>query len=304
MNLCTSTLSGYDFDQAIEIAQLSGCQGIELRISDEYHVSLQQALRNGHSIYQAVKAKNLELSVLNSDISVEDTDAVDQLLKAAVIMRTSQVRVVLPRATHRTEALQSITNEGTLSYENQNQPTEIVDRLRVCLKKLEAKAERAGVQILLELHRGTVMSSFSSAYFLVMDLNPEWIGITFNPANMHVDLNEDWKFGLSLIGNHIANVHVKDVLWKQLDEGRARSWQSLEQRMIDWGELITLLDQTGYTGNYAIEDFIAPQNHAKHTINYIKNFTLTLQEMVERNLIESPVFQGGYNQNFEFQSLT
>jgi len=304
MNLCTSTLSRYDFDQAIEIAQLSGCQGIELRISDEYHVSLQQALRNGYSIYRTVKAKNLELSVLNSDISVEDTDAVDQLLKVAKIMRTSQVRVVLPRATHRTVAFQTRTNEGVVLYENQNQPIEIIDRLKVCLKKLEVKAERAGVQILLELRRGTVMSSFSSAYFLVMDLNPKWIGITFNPANMHVNMKEDWKFGLSLIGNHIANVHVKNVLWKQSDEGMTRCWKSLERGVVDWGELITILDQSGYTGKYAIEDFLTPQNHVKHTIDYIKNFTLTLQKMVERNLNKLPVFQGGYNQNFEFQSLS
>ncbi len=304
MNLCTSTLSRYDFDQAIEIAQLSGCQGIELRISDEYHVSLQQALRNGYSIYRTVKAKNLELSVLNSDISVEDTDAVDQLLKVAKIMRTSQVRVVLPRATHRTVAFQTRTNEGVVLYENQNQPTEIIDRLKVCLKKLEVKAERTGVQILLELRRGTVMSSFSSAYFLVMGLNPKWIGITFNPANMHVNMKEDWKFGLSLIGNHIANVHVKNILWKQSDESMTRCWKSLERGVVDWGELITILDQSGYTGKYAIEDFLTPQNHVKHTIDYIKNFTLTLQEMVERNLNKLPVFQGGYNQSFEFQSLS
>ncbi len=304
MNLCTSTLSRYDFDQAIEITKLSGCQGIELRISDKYHVSLQQAQRNGYSIYRTVKAKNLELSVLNSDISVEDTGAVDQLLKVAKIMRTSQVGVVLPRATHRTVVFQSRTNEGILLYDNQNQPAEIIDRLRVCLKKIEAKAEQAGVQILLEIRRGTVMSSFSSAYFLVMDLNPKWIGITFNPANMHVNMKEDWKFGLSLIGNYIANVHVKNVLCKQSDESMTRNWKSLERGMVDWGELITTLDQSDYTGNYAIEDFLTPQNQVDHTIDYIKNVTLTLQKMVERNLNKLPIFQRGYNQNFEFQSLS
>jgi len=304
MNLCTSTLPGFDFNQALEIASLSGCQGIELRIADEYHVSLKEALRNGSSIYRTVKEKNLDLAVLNSYISVEDVDAVDQLINAARIMRTPQVRVVLPRAAHAAVARQARINEGIPAYKSDYQPAEIIVRLRRCLQKLEAKAERAGVQVLLELHWGTVMSSFTSAYLLVKDLNPEWIGITFDPANMLVEGKEDWEFGLGLLGRHIANVHVKNVVWKQSEEGWTWCWTSLEQGMIDWAELTSLLNQIGYKGNYAIEDFLVPQEYAKNTIKHIKNLTETLQEMVESHFNDSAVYQRGANQDFQFQTIS
>jgi sugar phosphate isomerase/epimerase len=303
MNLCTSTLPGFNFEQALEIASLSGCRGIELRIADEHHLSLENALSNGVSISRAIKARNLEQSVLNSYIAVEDTQAVDQLIYSAQIMQTPKIRVVLPRAAHAAVAQQARINEGIPAYESDYHPAEIINRLRSCLANLEVKAQRAGVQILLELHWGTVMSSFTSAYLLVKDLDPDWIGITFDPANMLVEGKEDWEFGLRLLGKHIANVHVKNVVWKPSAEGWTWCWAPLKQGMIDWVELTSLLNQAGYQGDYAIEDFLAPQDYAKNSIEHIKNLRETLQEMLEDSCSNIHLYHGDYNQAFQSPGL-
>ncbi len=303
MNLCTSTLPGFSFDTVLDIAELSGSQGIELRIADAYHISIENALTNGVSIFRAVKARNLALSVLNSYIAIEDTQAVDNLIYAAKIMETPKVRVVLPRAAQAAVAQQARINEGIPAYESHYKPTEIIDRLRICLANLEVKAKRAGIKILLELHWGTVMSSFTSAYLLVKDLDPDWIGITFDPANMLVEGKEDWEFGLRLLDKYIANVHVKNVVWKPSAEGWTWCWAPLKEGMIDWLELTTLLNQTGYEGDYAIEDFLAPQENAKNTIKHIKNLTETLQQMVDVRISDIPLYHGDCHQAFQSPQL-
>ncbi len=277
MFLSTSTLSGYDFDQVLDIAELSGCQGIELQISNKFHVSLSEALENGHYIRRAVQARTLELGVLNSFVAIEDTYQVNQLLYAAHLLQAPQVRLLLPQAAHASVAKQARVNQSVPAYRSHYKPSEIIDRLRYCLKNLEAKAERAGVRFLLELHWGTIMSSFTSAYLLVKDLNPQWIGVTFDPANMLVEGREDWEFGLGLLGKYIANVHIKNVVWTPSPEGWTWSWVPHDQGMLDWSSLTSLLKQNSYKGNYAIEDFLIPSGCANKAVDYIKNVRKTLQ---------------------------
>jgi sugar phosphate isomerase/epimerase len=122
---------------------------------------------------------------------------------------------------------------------------------------------------LLELHWGTVMSSFSSAYFFVHNLDPAYISITFDPANMLVEGKEDWEFGLQLIQPHLANVHVKNMRWYASPTGWVWAWAPLLQGMVDWANLVALLKRNDYAGDYAIEDFLAPNPSKPAAIAYL-----------------------------------
>jgi sugar phosphate isomerase/epimerase len=159
----------------------------------------------------------------------------------------------------------------------------LLDRLKLALVHLESRARTAGVQVLLELHWGTVMSSFSSAYLLVRELDPRFIGITFDPANMIVEGKEDWEYGLSLICDYIANVHVKNVSWKLTDEGWTWEWSEMHQGMLDWPHLIFLIRQTGYRGHCAIEDFRVPCDSVENAVRHISEVRGIYQEMCEHN---------------------
>lgn len=292
MNLCTSTLPGFTFQQSLNIAKESGCSGIELRIADKYHVSLDDALINGARIKRAVESHGLEISVLNSYLSVEDIDSVDKLIQAAKTLNVPQVRVVLPRAAQAAVAQQARINEGIPAYHSHFHPADIIQRLKACLARLEKRAKQAGVQVLLELHWGTVMSSFTSAYLLVNDLDPKWIGITFDPANMLVEGKEDWEFGLCLLEKHIANVHVKNVVWRHSTEGWTWCWASLDMGMIVWSDLVRLLNQINYQGNYAIEDFLIPQDTKENAIKHITDMRERMEEMLVEPYSEIPRFYG------------
>ena len=283
MNLCTSTLSGFDFNQALDIAVASECSGIELRVADSYHKSLHELSESGPCVTRAVNDRGLKLAVLNSYIPIEDDHAVDQLITAAQAMGVPKARVVLPRAARAAVASQANIKEGIPSYHSHLKPNELIDKLMVSLVRLEEKARNAGVQILLELHWGTVMSSFSSAFLLVRELDPRYVGITFDPANMMVEGKEDWEYGLTLISDYIANVHVKNVSWKASEDGWTWEWAAMEQGMLDWPHLIFLIRQCGYHGDCAIEDFRVPCDSVEHAVEHVKEIRRCYEDMCEDN---------------------
>ncbi|HHH44121.1 MAG TPA: sugar phosphate isomerase/epimerase [Gammaproteobacteria bacterium] len=283
MNLCTSTLPGFDFQQSLDIAVASGCSGIELRVADSYHQSLGELTGNGPRVARTVADAGLKLAVLNSYIPIEDEPAVDALIDAARRMQVPQVRVVLPRAAHAAVASQANISEAIPSYQSHLGPHELINALKLSLSRLEEQAGNAGIRVLLELHWGTVMSSFSSAFMLVRDLDPGHVGITFDPANMMVEGKEDWEYGLSLISNHIANVHVKNVSWRVSEEGWTWEWAAMQQGMLDWPYLIFLIRESGYTGDCAIEDFRVPRDSVDSAIRHVREIRKVYEGMCDRN---------------------
>lgn len=164
---------------------------------------------------------------------------------------------------------QARIKEAIPSYEAPQEPGELMAHLRRILRRVERKAYKAGVTVLLELHWGTVMSSFSGAHFLVHDLDPDCVAITFDPANMMVEGKEDWEFGIKLIHSHLANVHVKNMNWKWTPNGWVWEWAPVNQGMVNWNELVRLLAQNQYHGDYAVEDFLASNANKQSAILYL-----------------------------------
>jgi sugar phosphate isomerase/epimerase len=269
INLCTAILPAYSFDNLVEIAHASGYQGIELRVDAQYHESLEDLQRKGMRIKRTLEQARLKLPILSSYIPLDDHRSIDKLLGCCQTMGVSKARVALPRSCQAAVVRQAQTEAIIPSYDARQEPRALLRNVQTTLSRLERKAAAAGVQILLELHWGTVMSSFSSAYLFTHDLNPDYIAITFDPANMLVEGKEDWEFGIKLIQPHLANVHVKNVRWFAYDTGWFWAWAPLTQGMVNWPDLIGLLKQNYYDGDYAIEDFLTPNISQPATIAYL-----------------------------------
>lgn len=281
LNLCTAVLPDFSFEDAVETAAIAGYRGIELRVGDRGHKSLDELSQRGGFIKRHITQTGLQVPILNSYIPVNHEAAVDQLIYCCQKMAVPQARLVLPRSCQAAVAQRTKLNEVIPSYAEEKSPREIVDDLRKQLRQIERKAAQAGIKLLLELHWGTVMSSFSSAYWLTQDLNPNHIGITFDPANMMVEGKEDWEFGLQLIRPHLANVHVKNMIWAFDYRGWAWRWTPITQGMVSWSELILLLTHQGYLGDYAIEDFTTPNNSKQSAIRHLSWARLQFEELYE-----------------------
>ncbi|PSB28755.1 sugar phosphate isomerase/epimerase family protein [Chlorogloea sp. CCALA 695] len=282
LNLCTATLLNFSFTDAMEIALASGYHGIELRVSDDYHKSLQELSSTGSFIKKQLQQAGLSVPVLNTYIPVEDNKSIDQLLECCQKMGVPKARLVLPKSCGASIAKIANVKATIPSFEVTNcEPVELIDTLKKTLRHLERKAYKAGVKILLELHWGTVMSSFSSAYLLTNDLDPSCIAITFDPANMMVEGKEDWEFGLKLIRSQIDNVHVKNMSWFFSDKGWFWEWSRVGIGMVNWSELICLLKRNLYSGEYAIEDFLVPNNSKQAAIAHLRSVHTEFSKIYE-----------------------
>ena len=269
MNLCTAVLPTYSFDESIEIALASGYKGIELRVNEDYHKTLGDLEKEGRFLRSKLHRAGLEIPVLNSYIPLEDERSVDRLISCASTMGVPRARVVLPRSCNASVSRLANAREIIPSYESSEDPHLLMKSLRKALHRLEPKAYKAGVQILLELHWGTVMSSFSSAYFLIQDLDPQCIAVTLDPANMVVEGKEDWEFGIKLLRSHIANVHVKNAVWR-MEQGKwVWEWAAFGGGMVDWTHIISLLMKNNYQGEYAMEDFMTPDSERNAAVAHL-----------------------------------
>lgn len=280
LNVCTSILSRFTFADVVDIVLASGYSGIELRVSDDYHKSLKQLETRGKFSKRQLEKVGLDIPVLNAYTPITEEETVDRLLAVCHKLEIPKVRLVLPRSCHASVAKLAKNPEIIPSYESRQNPVTLLKNVATILRKLELKAYKAGVKILLELHWGTVMSSFTSAYFLTQDLDPDCIGITFDPANMIVEGKEDWEFGIKLIRSHLDNVHVKNVKWQPTYKGWQWDWSPAIKGMVDWGELIWLLGRNRYHGDYAIEDFLVPNNNKEEAISYLNWLNVEFSELM------------------------
>lgn len=270
INLCSSVLSKLSLEEVITIASEAGINGLELKIHEYGHGSIENILDNGQALKKQVCEKNLEISVLNSYCSVEDIDSIDKLIECSKILQTSKIRLVLPKTSGSSALLQSRNDAIIPSYENSLPPIKLLKHLKQVFKTLEKKALEAGVIFLFETHWGTVMSSFSSVYTLLKDFNPDCLGITFDPANMVIEGKEDWEFGIELTSPHIKNVHIKNVMWSFNHYGIRWDWSPIQLGCLHWGELMDILTSNGYTGDYAVEDFLLTNLENKHAMLQLK----------------------------------
>ena len=197
-NICSSVLARFSLGEVIDIATKSGLKGIELKIHPEGHKSIKEIEQQGVSLCKQFEQAGLDIPVLNSYVAAEDFESVDRLIGCSHQLGTQKIRLVLPKTSGNSAYLQAKPNVITPSYELNLHPIKALSHLKIVLDKLEKKAYCAGISFLFELHWGTIMSSFSAAYWLLKDFDPNYIAVTFDPANMVIEGKEDCFFTISL----------------------------------------------------------------------------------------------------------
>lgn len=260
LNVCTATMPAFALNDCLKLAADAGYQGVELRVHDNYHISLPQLYFQCDQIKRSIEATKLDLSVYNTYYGVTDSCAIDTLIRICQRTGVRYFRVTLPVAGKADVRAQAFEEAVVPSYEHRARPTEILRSARASLRSLARRAKAAGVCALVEIHWGTVMSSFTSAHYLVGDLDPDAVAITFDPANMVIEGKEDWEYGIQLLREHVANVHIKNVSWLRAGESWKWYWDRLQEGMVDWPQLFCLLVDADYHGMFAMEDFRVPRN--------------------------------------------
>jgi sugar phosphate isomerase/epimerase len=281
VNICTSTLAAFALDDALRLANCAGYEGVELRVHGNCHLTLQELQRRCGEIKRQVEAHQLELCVYNTCFGVNEPAAIEAMIDICSRTGVKYFRATLPLAG--VAAVRHLGADRAVipSYREGIPPAELLRTVRLTLRHLARRTKLAGVCVLLEIHWGTVMSSFTSAHALVRDLDPEAIAITFDPANMVIEGKEDWEYGLDLLRDYVANVHIKNASWVRKQGQWTWQWDGLQQGMVEWPQLFRLLAARGYRGMLATEDFLAPRSYdaaLEHLSALRREATLLLEQ--------------------------
>lgn len=245
-------------EEIVEKLQEFGYDGVEWRIHDEGHFTLQEVQEKAEYIRKTAESHKIETVSLIGYLLVQDIKRIEKLFGAAEKIGCSQVRLWPPPYDGKTEYCQ-LYNQGLTAMD-----------------KVNKLAQKHNIRVIFETHPGTIMSSSSLAYRWVSKFSPEQIGVIFDPGNMISEGMENWKLGLEVLGDYLAYVHCKNTAWFFKEEGQKRRWYwewvGLDEGMVNWKEVINFLKQKGYDGYLSNEDFreISVSQKLKENLDYLK----------------------------------
>ncbi|WP_091017750.1 sugar phosphate isomerase/epimerase family protein [Paenibacillus amylolyticus] len=185
-----------------------------------------------------------------------DLSATEQAFQAAAGLGASMMRVGVP------------------GYDRKTSYPELYRQAVDYLSEVQDLAKQYNVKAIVETHHQTIAPTASLAYRLVESLDPQHVGVLYDPGNMVHEGYENHRMGLELLGPYLAHVHVKNAGWfepEAKDSQKANAigknsglalntawkcqWTPLTEGIVDWVQMVRDLRAVGYDGYYGIEDF-------------------------------------------------
>ena len=204
----------------------------------------------------------LEIPALATYLSCSDLDAVQKGMEAAKIMGAPNIRVSVP------------------GYDGKTNYRTLFARSQESYEKVQALAMGYGLRTNIEIHMGNICPSASAAYRFLSAFDARYVGAIFDPGNMVYEGMENWQFGLELLGEYLAHVHVKNAGWR-IVAGEANGnlvWQpymaGLRQGIVNWVDVVAALKNVNYDGWMSNEDFssdLPTEEKLKDDLTYLKS---------------------------------
>lgn len=140
------------------------------------------------------------------------------------------------------------------------------DRLVAALRTLAPEASDAGVRLCVENHFGTMTQSAAETARLVRDVDHEAVRVLYDQANLTFTHDEPYQEALSVQGDLIGHVHVKDLVFTDPDapfqasetarvaaSERAVRSRVVGEGVVPWPDILAALAALGYDDVLSLE---------------------------------------------------
>lgn len=124
-----------------------------------------------------------------------DLAATEQAFQAAAGLEATMMRVGVP------------------GYDRKTRYPELYRKAVDYLSEVQDLAKQYNIKAIVETHHQTIAPTASLAYRLVQSLDPQHVGVLYDPGNMVHEGYENHRMGLELLGPYLAHVHVKNAGW-------------------------------------------------------------------------------------------
>lgn len=248
----TAMMNDFTPEETARKIKSAGYDGVEWGISDSYSIKFDRAVKDAEYFKKMTAEEGLEISAIGTGLKLSEIEDIKKMFDICSRIGASQFRVVVPWYGFNWEEMKK-----------SNYP-QLYEQSKKELVPIEKLSGEYGIKAIIETHFGNICSSAGLTYRLVGDFDPKCIGVIYDPGNMIVEGRESWKMGLELLGDYLAHVHVKNLLWQYGDKdylgnkcepGWHWSWADIDAGMVDWQEVINALKLAGYDGYLSLEDF-------------------------------------------------
>jgi len=258
----TVAMPEYDIEQSAQKLREWGYDGVEWRVTgvpspmpptpnfwngNRATVDFNNLPESAEAARKAAEKAGLEIPALATYLSCSDLPAVKKGIEAAKIMGAPMIRVGVP------------------GYDGSTNYRKLFAQALEDYAKVESLAKEAGVKCNIEIHMGNICPSASAAYRFVSNFDPKYVGAILDPGNMIHEGMENWQFGIELLGEYLAHVHVKNASWR-IVRGEANgvlvwqaSWAAMRNGMVYWQRVLDALKKSGYDGWLSNENFSTEQ---------------------------------------------
>ena len=220
-------------------------------------------LDDARRIRDLTEREGLVTSALACYHTVDNLAETERALEAARIMGAKIIRV------------NAFGYDGTKPYDD------LFKSARRFYGESAMMARAAGVKVCVETHMGQIAPSASAARRLLDGLDPDCVGVIYDPGNMVTEGQEQTKMGLEILGPYLAHVHAKNGAWTRIENPKPgeHPWAGgigapLDEGIADWRKIIAALKAVGYDGWISFEDFSSgrtTEEKVKFNIEYLKS---------------------------------
>ena len=237
----TKPFNSLSFDElADRIAEL-GFDGIEAPIRKGGHVEPEQVEQQLPALLEALKKRDLEITIMTSDVNDPDDPTTETVLRTAATLGIKRYRMKY----FKYDLKQSVLSQ--------------IDQWRPKLKQLAAMNHDFGLTGVYQNHAGTnyLGAPLWDLRLALQDIAPSDIGVAYDIRHATAEGGMSWPVTFNMIQPSIDTVYVKDFVWK---EGKKPSNVPLGTGRID-PNFFQMLADTDFNGPISLhEEYLDHRN--------------------------------------------
>jgi len=225
-------LQWLDFEDVGKFTRDLGLDGVELSVRPGGHVEPDQVETALPRAVEKITASGVSVPMMVTRISDPDDPATEKVIKTAAGLGIKNYRMAY------------------YSYDNSRGILEHLDELKGKFARLAELNRKYRIHGAYQNHDGTrVGSSLWDIWYLVRDLDPNWMGCQFDIRHAMAEGGRSWVNDLKLLRGHIRSTVAKDFIWARNNSG---AWKSkhvpIGEGMVDFDAFYRLIRELQIPG--------------------------------------------------------
>lgn len=260
IGIFTVSIPEFEPVRALEVAAAIGYNGLEWRVTQDKGDREKPSFWSGNRtsmtpevllecapvLRSTAEKLGLEMPSLAAYTSCFDLETVENVFKAANAVGAKAARV------------------NTAAYKPDVSFAQQLKENREQYAKVEQLSKRYNVKALIETHMGLLTPTVATAVQVLEGLDPEYVGIMWDPGNQVEEGKERYHYAINAAGPYLAEVHVKNRATRPVTLSNGTlTWQCdnvpLAFGEVNWPAVVEELKKANYDGWLMLEDFSTVQ---------------------------------------------